>query len=88
MVKISFEQKPYRKLMMQTYGARCIASPSTETNAGRQIIEKDPNCAGSLGIAISEAIEMAAPKDDTKHSLGNVLNHVLMHQTIVDKEKH
>jgi len=86
MVKISFEQKPYRKLMMQTYGARCIASPSTETNAGRQILEKDPNCAGSLGIAISEAIEMAAPKEDTKYSLGSVLNHVLMHQTIVGNE--
>ena len=72
--------------MMHTYGARCIASPSTETNAGRQILKKDPNCAGSLGIAISEAIEMAAPKEDTKYSLGSVLNHVLMHQTIDGNE--
>ena len=86
MVKISFEQKPYRKIIMQTYGARCIASPSNETNTGKSILEKDPNCTGSLGIAISEAIEMAAPKKDTKYSLGSVLNHVLMHQTVVGNE--
>ena len=86
MVKVSFEQKPYRKMLMQTYGARCVASPSNETNTGKAILKKDPNNPGSLGIAISEAIEMAAQKDDTKYSLGSVLNHVLMHQTVVGKE--
>ena len=86
MVKVSFEQKPYRKMLMQTYGARCIASPSNETNTGKAILKKDPNNTGSLGIAISEAIEMAAQKDTSKYSLGSVLNHVLMHQTVVGKE--
>jgi len=86
MVKVSFEQKPYRKMLMQTYGARCVASPSNETKTGKEILKKDPNNPGSLGIAISEAIEMAAQKDDTKYSLGSVLNHVLMHQTVVGKE--
>ena len=86
MVKVSFEQKPYRKMLMQTYGARCVASPSNETNTGKAILKKDPNNPGSLGIAISEAIEMAAQKDDTKYSLGSVLNHVLMHQTVVGNE--
>jgi len=86
MVKVSFEQKPYRKILMQTYGARCVASPSNETKTGKAILKKDPNNTGSLGIAISEAVEMAAQKDDTKYSLGSVLNHVLMHQTVVGNE--
>ena len=86
MVKVSFEQKPYRKMLMQTYGARCVASPSNETKTGKAILKKDPNNTGSLGIAISEAVEMAAQKDDTKYSLGSVLNHVLMHQTVVGNE--
>ena len=83
MVKISFEQKPYRKLIMQTYGASCFASPSDRTDSGKAILAKDPNNTGSLGIAISEAVEMAAKDPNTKYSLGSVLNHVLMHQTIV-----
>jgi tryptophan synthase beta chain len=86
MVKVSFEQKPYRKLIMQTYGARCVASPSSETESGKAILAKDPNSTGSLGIAISEAVEMAAKDKNTKYSLGSVLNHVLMHQTIVGNE--
>jgi len=86
MVRVSFDQKPYRKMLMQTYGARCIASPSNETNTGKAILEKDPNNTGSLGIAISEAVEMAAQNDSTKYSLGSVLNHVLMHQTVVGNE--
>jgi len=86
MVKVSFEQKPYRKLVMQTYGARCVASPSNETDSGKAILAKDPSNTGSLGIAISEAVEMAAKNPDTKYALGSVLNHVLMHQTIVGNE--
>jgi tryptophan synthase beta chain len=86
MVKVSFQQKPYRKALMETYGARCVASPSTETEAGRAILAKNPNSTGSLGIAISEAVEVAARRDDTKYALGSVLNHVLMHQTVVGQE--
>ena len=86
MVKISFEQKPYRKLIMQTYGASCFASPSDRTDSGKAILSKDPKNTGSLGIAISEAVEMAAKDPNTKYSLGSVLNHVLMHQTIVGNE--
>ncbi|MEM6376666.1 MAG: TrpB-like pyridoxal phosphate-dependent enzyme [Bacteroidota bacterium] len=86
MVKISYNQKPYRKLMMNTWGANVIASPSDQTEAGRQILAKDPNSPGSLGIAISEAVEIAAMNEDTKYSLGSVLNHVLLHQTIVGQE--
>ena len=86
MVKVSFGQKPYRKAMMETYGATCVASPSKETNAGRAILEKTPDSTGSLGIAISEAVEVAATSDDTKYALGSVLNHVLMHQTIIGQE--
>ncbi|MEX2454539.1 MAG: TrpB-like pyridoxal phosphate-dependent enzyme [Rhodospirillaceae bacterium] len=86
MVKVSFHQKPYRKALMESYGARCVASPSNETAAGRAILEKFPDSNGSLGIAISEAVEIAATRDDTKYALGSVLNHVLMHQTIVGKE--
>ncbi len=86
MVKISYLQKPYRKLLMNTWGAKVIASPSTETEAGRSILAQDPNSPGSLGIAISEAVEQAAKRDDTKYALGSVLNHVLMHQTIIGLE--
>ncbi len=88
MVRISFDQKPFRKLMMQTWGATCIASPSTMTNAGRAILEKDPDTPGSLGIAISEAIEEAVtdPGGKTRYALGSVLNHVMLHQTIIGLE--
>lgn len=86
MVKVSFQQKPYRKALMESYGARCVASPSNETAAGRAILAEHPDSNGSLGIAISEAVEIAATRDDTKYALGSVLNHVLMHQTIVGKE--
>jgi tryptophan synthase beta chain len=88
MVRISFDQKPFRKLMMQTWGANCVASPSNETQAGRAILEKFPDTPGSLGIAISEAIEAAVtdPKGETRYSLGSVLNHVMLHQTIIGLE--
>jgi tryptophan synthase beta chain len=86
MVRVSYEQKPYRKAMMQTFGASVTASPSTETASGRAVLERDPNCTGSLGIAISEAVEVAAQDPSTKYSLGSVLNHVLMHQTVVGIE--
>src|SRR5881396_1571033 len=86
MVKVSHDQKPYRKIMMQTWGAEVIPSPSSRTNAGRAILAKDPNSPGSLGIAISEAVEDAATHDDTKYSLGSVLNHVLLHQTVIGLE--
>jgi len=82
MVKISFNHKPYRKLMMETWGAECVASPSNETEAGRNILANDPDCPGSLGMAISEAVEAAVGDEDTKYSLGSVLNHVMLHQTI------
>lgn len=86
MVRVSYEQKPYRRVLMESWGATCIPSPSTDTNAGRTIREKYPDTPGSLGIAISEAVEDAATHDDTKYSLGSVLNHVLLHQTIVGLE--
>ena len=86
MVKVSYEQKPYRRSMMQSWGAEVLASPTAETNAGRQTLERDPDSPGSLGIAISEAVEEAAGREDTKYSLGSVLNHVLMHQTVVGQE--
>lgn len=86
MVKVSFGQKPYRKALMETFGGRCVASPSTETECGRTILEKDPDCPGSLGIAISEAVEVAAKNGDTKYCLGSVLNHVLTHQTVIGLE--
>jgi tryptophan synthase beta chain len=86
MVKVSYEQKPYRRIMMKTYGADVVASPSNLTEAGRRILAESPDSPGSLGIAISEAIEDAAKRDDTKYSLGSVLNHVLMHQTIIGQE--
>ena len=86
MVKVSFNQKPYRKAMMETFGARCIASPSQETKVGKDILKKDPDSTGSLGIAISEAVEKCVQSEDTKYSLGSVLNHVLTHQSIIGLE--
>jgi tryptophan synthase beta chain len=86
MVRVSYEQKPYRKLMMQTWGAECVASPSTDTEAGKSILKQNPDTPGSLGIAISEAVEDAVKHDNTHYSLGSVLNHVLLHQTIVGLE--
>jgi tryptophan synthase beta chain len=86
MVRISYEQKPYRRSMIRTWGSEIVASPSDDTNAGRSILAKDPNSRGSLGIAISEAVEDAATHDDTNYSLGSVLNHVLLHQTIIGQE--
>ncbi|MCF8383935.1 MAG: TrpB-like pyridoxal phosphate-dependent enzyme [Chlorobium sp.] len=86
MVRISFDQKPFRKIMMKTWGAECIASPSTQTAAGRRILEEMPDTPGSLGIAISEAIEQAVERDDTRYALGSVLNHVMLHQTIIGLE--
>ncbi|MGH2602533.1 MAG: TrpB-like pyridoxal phosphate-dependent enzyme, partial [Dehalococcoidia bacterium] len=86
MVKISFAQKPYRRALMETWGATCVPSPSTDTNAGRAILARDPDSNGSLGIAISEAVEDAATREDTKYSLGSVLNHVLLHQTLIGQE--
>jgi tryptophan synthase beta chain len=86
MVKVSFQQKPYRRALMETYGARCVASPSEETASGRAVLKEHPHSTGSLGIAISEAVEVAAQRDDTKYSLGSVLNHVLLHQTVVGQE--
>jgi tryptophan synthase beta chain len=88
MVRISFDQKPFRKLMMQTWGGECIASPSNETNAGRAMLEKDPETSGSLGMAISEAIEAAVtdPTGETRYSLGSVTNFVCLHQSIIGLE--
>ncbi len=86
MVRISYDSKPYRRIMMRTYGAEVIASPSPQTHAGRAILAEHPDSPGSLGIAISEAVEDAAGRDDTKYALGSVLNHVLLHQTIIGQE--
>jgi tryptophan synthase beta chain len=88
MVRISFDQKPFRKLMMQTWGAECVASPSNETKAGREILEAYPDTPGSLGIAISEAVEAAVTDESgsTKYGLGSVLNHVMLHQTVIGQE--
>jgi tryptophan synthase beta chain len=86
MVRISYDQKPYRRALMETYGARCVPSPSEETESGRAIRSKRPDHPGSLGIAISEAVEVAAKRDDTKYALGSVLNHVLLHQTVIGLE--
>ncbi|MCL2658740.1 MAG: TrpB-like pyridoxal phosphate-dependent enzyme [Betaproteobacteria bacterium] len=85
-VRVSYDQKPYRRALMETYGARCIASPSNQTQSGRQILEQNPDHLGSLGIAISEAVEIAALNEDTKYTLGSVLNHVMLHQTIIGEE--
>jgi len=86
MVKVSYQQKPYRRSLMHLWGASVTASPSSETEAGRRILAQDPDSNGSLGIAISEAVEVAMKDDETKYSLGSVLNHVLMHQTVVGQE--
>jgi len=86
MVRVSYDQKPYRRALMETYGATCIPSPSPETQSGKAILAQNRNHPGSLGIAISEAVEVAATHDDTKYALGSVLNHVLMHQTVVGQE--
>jgi tryptophan synthase beta chain len=86
MVRVSFEQKPYRQAMMQMFGAEVTPSPSRETAAGRAILDKDPDCTGSLGIAISEAVELAVQDPECRYALGSVLNHVLMHQTVVGLE--
>ncbi|MFH1381287.1 MAG: TrpB-like pyridoxal phosphate-dependent enzyme [Chloroflexota bacterium] len=86
MVGISYRQKPYRRVMMETWGATCVPSPSKDTKAGRDMLAKDPDCPGSLGLAISEAVEDAVSRDDTHYSLGSVLNHVLLHQTIIGQE--
>lgn len=86
MVKVSFHQKPYRKMMMNTWGADVIASPSNTTEAGRKILAQFPDTPGSLGMAISEAVEMAMKDENTKYSLGSVLNHVLLHQTVIGLE--
>ncbi len=86
MVRISFDQKPYRKALMQTYGAQVVASPSPDTNYGRSVLEQTPDTPGSLGIAISEAVEDAATREDTRYALGSVLNHVLLHQTVIGQE--
>ena len=86
MVRVSFEQKPHRRSVIRTWGSEIVPSPSRDTNAGRAVLEKDPSSPGSLGIAISEAVEDAATHDDTNYSLGSVLNHVLLHQTIIGQE--
>lgn len=86
MVKVSYEQKPYRRAMMEVWGAEVFASPTDMTESGRAVLAEDPECPGSLGIAISEAVEMALKRDDTKYSLGSVLNHVCMHQTVIGLE--
>ena len=86
MVRVSFDQKPYRRAFMETFGATCHPSPSNLTQVGKKILAENPDSTGSLGIAISEAVEVAAQRDDTKYSLGSVLNHVLLHQTVVGQE--
>ena len=86
MVRASYEQKPYRKALVESFGATIYPSPSSNTNYGRSVLEVDPETPGSLGIAISEAVEVAATNDDVKYSLGSVLNHVLMHQTVIGEE--
>ncbi len=86
MVRASYDQKPYRRILMETYGAEVVASPSLSTNYGRKVLGETPDSPGSLGMAISEAVEDAATRDDTKYALGSVLNHVLLHQTVVGQE--
>src|SRR4051812_19774888 len=86
MVRVSYNQKPYRRIFMETFGARCVPSPSMETNYGRAVLARTPESPGSLGIAISEAVEVAATHDDTKYALGSVLNHVCLHQTVIGQE--
>ena len=86
MVRVSFDQKPYRRALMETFGAHVHASPSPLTQTGQSILQRDPDCNGSLGIAIAEAVELAAGRDDTNYALGSVLNHVLLHQTVIGLE--
>ncbi|HEY5434634.1 MAG TPA: TrpB-like pyridoxal phosphate-dependent enzyme [Candidatus Limnocylindrales bacterium] len=86
MVRASYDQKPYRRILMETYGAEVVASPSPTTNYGRSVLAKTPDSNGSLGMAISEAVEDAATRDDTKYALGSVLNHVMLHQTVIGLE--
>ncbi len=86
MVKVSYNQKPYRRILMETWGAKVVPSPSQDTKAGRDMLAENPDSPGSLGLAISEAIEDAATHDDTNYSIGSVLNHVLLHQTIIGEE--
>ncbi len=86
MVRVSFDQKPHRRTFMESFGARCVASPSEETEAGRKVLAEHPDSPGSLGIAISEAVEVAATSADTNYALGSVLNHVLLHQTVLGQE--
>jgi tryptophan synthase beta chain len=86
MVRVSYDQKPYRRMMMNAWGAECFPSPSDKTNSGRAVLAAHPDSPGSLGIAISEAVEDAATHDDTNYSLGSVLNHVLLHQTVIGLE--
>jgi len=86
MVKVSYHQKPYRRVLMETWGAKVIPSPSPYTETGKRILEEDPDNPGSLGIAISEAVEEALSREDTHYSLGSVLNHVLLHQTVIGLE--
>src|SRR4029077_6115576 len=85
-VRVSYNQKPYRRALMEAFGATVTASPSIETDSGRAILAQHPDSNGSLGIAISEAVEVAAADPDTKYALGSVLNHVLLHQTIIGEE--
>jgi tryptophan synthase beta chain len=86
MVKVSYHQKPYRRILMESFGANVTPSPSEETEAGRQVLAREPDSLGSLGIAISEAVEIAAKDEGTKYSLGSVLNHVMLHQTVIGEE--
>ncbi len=86
MVRVSYDQKPYRRIMMEAWGAKCVPSPSPDTAVGRQMLAEDPKCPGSLGLAISEAVEDAMSREDTHYSLGSVLNHVLLHQTVIGLE--
>ncbi len=86
MVKVSFQQKPYRRAFMESFGARCIASPSDTTESGRKILAERPDSTGSLGVAISEAVELAVQREDTHYALGSVLNHVLLHQSVIGLE--
>lgn len=86
MVRVSYDQKPYRRAFMEAFGASCVPSPSDKTNAGRTVLAEKADHLGSLGVAISEAVEVAAQRDDTKYALGSVLNHVLLHQTVIGQE--
>ncbi len=86
MVRVSYDQKPYRRALMETFGASVTPSPSTETESGQAILAENPKTSGSLGIAISEAVEVAAKDPNTRYALGSVLNHVLLHQTVIGQE--